>query len=104
MSDPSSDANTEAKRNLKTLERLRQLSQEVQPKAEPKSYLRSLMRRVEYLDQKLSEHDCSAAAESYHRSERRALVWAIKEIVALYPHLIGDVDQKEAHEQRPAAD
>jgi uncharacterized protein with von Willebrand factor type A (vWA) domain len=88
MSEFSDESKAEVKRNRRTLERLQQVAQEPEAFPDRRRYLRELARRLEYIDQKISQHDCSKAAEAHHRAERKAIAWAIRELAALYPHLI----------------
>ena len=88
MSMIPSDPKANIKRNRKTLERLRQIGQEADPSPEPRRYVRTLVERMEYVERKISTHECSPGAESRYRSERKALAWALGELGRLYPHLL----------------
>jgi hypothetical protein len=88
MSETPSDPKSIIQRNRKTLERLRQVAQEADPHPDRRRYIRTLGERLEYLERKISSHECSPAAESRYRSERKALAWALAELGRSYPHLL----------------
>lgn len=65
------------KARLRTAEKLAQLAREEEPHIDPSECMKTLHRRLEFLDKKIRDRDASEAAMAYHRNERHALRWAI---------------------------
>lgn len=78
--------------NARTLTNLRRLERGT----EPGRQIKVLQRRLEYLNQKLADCNHSQGAGSYLKAERKALAWAVGELVEKYP---GKLPEEETQDE-----